>query len=194
MDELLRHPLLLLAAGAMLTGLLVPSITRRWQDRQKELEVKTGLVAEMSETFMTIVLEIQFVRVRRELRQAGLLAESAEEVAARQAKFDDAYHAWEVKSAVTEAKLQAYFPGSDIPEEWVRVSEAVTNLYALEGQGDQDREASMKRLAEAFDVHNGPPSWAALRSGILAAETRLLRQIVEQPVYGFRSRLLRWSR
>jgi hypothetical protein len=51
-DVVLRHPLVVLVATALLTGLLVPGITREWQLRQKAIEIKVGLVAEMSEAVM----------------------------------------------------------------------------------------------------------------------------------------------
>src|SRR5829696_1273222 len=85
-DPLLRHPLVTLLVGAALTGLVVPRITRQWQLRQKRLEVKTALVAELSELVMRFLMAVQFVHVRA----ASFSQES----------FDSAYRDWEVGSAV----------------------------------------------------------------------------------------------
>src|SRR5215207_8776119 len=63
-DPLLRHPLVTLLVGAALTGLVVPRITRQWQLRQKRLEVKTVLVAELSELVMRFLMAVQFVHPR----------------------------------------------------------------------------------------------------------------------------------
>src|SRR5688572_11993187 len=107
-DALLRHPLTALLVGAALTGLIVPRITRQWQLRQKRLEVKTALVAELSELVMRFLMAIQFVHVRA----ASFSQES----------FDDAYREWEVRSAVFGTKLQAYLPTHDLPAEWSQFS------------------------------------------------------------------------
>jgi hypothetical protein len=41
----ISNPLVLLIVGAVISGILVPYITRQWQDHQKELELKTELVS-----------------------------------------------------------------------------------------------------------------------------------------------------
>jgi hypothetical protein len=43
-----KHPLVLLAAGALVSGLLVPALTRGAQNHQKGLEIKSDLVRSMS--------------------------------------------------------------------------------------------------------------------------------------------------
>lgn len=43
-----KHPLVLLAAGALVSELLVPALTRGAQNHQKGLEIKSDLVRSMS--------------------------------------------------------------------------------------------------------------------------------------------------
>jgi hypothetical protein len=57
---LLVHPLLLLIVGALLSSWLIPSITQRWQNHQKELEIKTNLASQISESVTGITMAVQF--------------------------------------------------------------------------------------------------------------------------------------
>ncbi len=40
----LTHPLVLIAVGAAVPGLLIPRFTRQWQNHEQELKLKTDLV------------------------------------------------------------------------------------------------------------------------------------------------------
>ena len=53
------QPFLLLITTAPISHYLIPKITRRWQDHQKELELKSGFVSEISESVLGIVLAVQ---------------------------------------------------------------------------------------------------------------------------------------
>src|SRR6185436_9388091 len=129
MPQFLSHPLFILLVGAVISGLLIPTINRRRQDHQKALEIKTELVTEISESVVQIVMSTQFVH---------LGAQSL-----TQTEFDQAYRDWEIKSAVIHTKLEAYFGDGAIPEEWCKFTEIVTEFYALEGVGT-DRKAQME--------------------------------------------------
>src|SRR5258707_3406709 len=67
-DVLKRLPFLLLV-GALFSAGFVPWITRYWQKRQRELEIRTGLVTVMPECVMqfppTLVLKSEGSVVRR---------------------------------------------------------------------------------------------------------------------------------
>ena len=164
-DTLLRHPLVTLLAGAILTGLVVPRITRQWQLRQKRLEVKTALVAELSELVMRFLMAIQFVRV-------GAASFSQE-------AFDEAYRDWEVGSAVFGTRLQAYLPTADLPAEWSRFSESVTDFYALAGtpanQRPRERRAPPSRLGPYLGGEAGD-DWSRLRGAILTWKAAMISE------------------
>jgi hypothetical protein len=51
----LKHPLVLLVLGGLFTALLVPQITREWQDRQSEKEIKRSLLEEISTSATTAI-------------------------------------------------------------------------------------------------------------------------------------------
>jgi hypothetical protein len=44
----LRHPLVLLVLGAVISSCLIPSFTRRWQDHHKALEVRSDLASQIA--------------------------------------------------------------------------------------------------------------------------------------------------
>lgn len=119
----LSHPLTLLIIGALISSYLIPSFTRKWQDHQRELEIKTGLVSDISENVTTFLMAIQFAEV-------GARSQTQE-------MFDSAYRNWEINSAVFRSRLQAYFPTKNIGRNWNKFSELVSIFYALTGTTDQ---------------------------------------------------------
>jgi hypothetical protein len=43
----MSNPFLLLVAGAIVSSIIIPDFTRRWQDNQKQIELKTNLADEI---------------------------------------------------------------------------------------------------------------------------------------------------
>jgi hypothetical protein len=173
MIELLRHPLTVLLVGALMSGLLIPAFTRRWQNHQKALEIKTQLVSELSKSIMGIIMAVQFARVGAKSQ--------------KQADFDQAYRDWEIESAVIGTKLQAYFPETTIPDEWTGFSALVTDLYALEGVNANERSTFAavirRKLGAPTDLkHEDPEDWLALKNGILERKSALIQQILQTRV------------
>lgn len=170
MTEFLKHPLTILLVGALISGLLIPAITRRWQNHQKALEIKMQLVSELSKTIMEIIMAIQF---------AHLGAKSQ-----MQADFDKAYREWEVQSAVIGTKLQAYYPNTKIPDEWTVFSELVTEFYALEGV-DQNRKPEIEsairdKLGMLFGTEfQNQQDWSELKNGILTIKSMLIQKVLK---------------
>ena len=183
MDVLLKHPFTLLVAGAVLTGLIIPLITRNWQYRQKALEIKTALVSEISQTVMEFFMSIQFVHMRKEIRKASQTPIAPEE----QAEFDQTYKVWEINSAVIGTKLQAYLRQSDIPETWTAFSEVMTRFYALEGISESQLPSNMSALAKQITdtlPYELPESanWMQLRESILHSKSEIIRSILQAKV------------
>jgi hypothetical protein len=95
----------------------VPEITRHWQDHEKELQLKTGLVDGINETC-----------------PCSWLFKSIEHGAGiSEAKLNNAYDKWEVQRATLSGKFKAYFPDAQIADNFDRPTEAITDLYALSG-------------------------------------------------------------
>ena len=167
-DALLRHPLTTLVFGALLSGILIPMLTRDWQLRQKRLEVKVGLVAELSELVMRFLMAVQFVRVgARSFTQEA---------------FDEAYREWEVGSAVFGTRLQAYVGDGGLAAEWTRFSEAMTVFYAIEGTPAEQRagvEAHLRTLlGEHLAEAEGDP-WGRHRQALLQWKSSLIRRLMQ---------------
>jgi hypothetical protein len=182
MSEILAHPLVLLVIGAALTGVLIPFFTRQWQDRQKELELKTALVSELSEAIMEIVMAVQFIVVG--------LPGSDEDQAKQTREVNDAYRTWEIKSAVIGTKLQAYFPTSSLPSSWTEFSHLVTLFYARIGIEKPDRPSADHELREKLNEmlrtlgsrYTLGETWGDLKNGVLEAKSALIQQVLQQPI------------
>src|SRR5205085_3830762 len=114
-STVLAHPLLLLIVGAAVSSYLVPSLTRSWQDHQKELEVKVSLVDQISKTVAEFIIAVQLAAFRSDIQT--------------QEEFDEAYKDWEVAKPTIIGRLRAYFPNSPLLDEWKELALGVTDLY-----------------------------------------------------------------
>ena len=178
MDAILKHPFVLLIAGVVFTGLIIPLVTRNWQRRQKAMDIKTALVSDISQAAMEFFMSIQFVHMRKEIRTAEASTSLQEQI-----DFDRAYKCWEIKSAIIGTKLQAYLSKSDIPGTWTAFSEIVTRFYALEGTHEAHYTGSIsalkKLIEDTFSVDlPDPPTWMHLREAILQSKSNVIRAVL----------------
>ena len=115
-SDALRHPLVLLVVGALISALVVPIFTQRWQSHQKELDVKSRLVTETSEALATFRGSVQ--RIELAGGQPGLR------------DLDAAFAEWGVRSAVIESELDTYFPhNKKLLSAWNNLNAGVTGAY-----------------------------------------------------------------
>jgi hypothetical protein len=133
----LAHPLLIAVCVAVLVNWLIPQFTRKWQDHQKALEIKTGLVSDMGESISDAVMSGRFI-------SAGLVSRSSSDPRADQRAFNDGYRAWTTSNASIGAKIQAYF-GNDLGSQWRSFANVVTDYFQLSatpgsGRAEQVRE------------------------------------------------------
>lgn len=174
--------------GAVLSGLIIPLITRIWQYRQKALEVKTALVSEISQAVMEFLMSIQFVHIRKEVRNRSKVSISSEQRAKEQTEFDQNYKAWEIKSAVIGTKLQAYLPKTEIPRAWTAFSEVVTRFYALEGIAETEIPQTITELArdisKTFSCKlSESANWMQMRESILEYKTKIISSILKGKIF-----------
>lgn len=193
----LSHPLVVAGVAALLGSLLVPSITRKWQDHQKALGIKTELVSEMSRSVSSGVANSRFIA-------AGLVARSSSHTGAEQQAWNDLYLDWTTSSASIAAKLQAYF-GVKVATRWQQFSYALTDFVALSARTGSGRQA---QVAEIYDYRNelpgvqlaqaqwrrlaGPPTgagfqtaYATLSRGMLARQGQLVQLVLGSHVSSF---------
>jgi hypothetical protein len=129
----LSHPLLTLVVGAVLTSLLIPSLTRQWQDHQKELEVKTTMVTDINEATALVLGKAMAFGTGR---YAGEESETD-----LQFEYNKGYQEWSVQSAEIYGRLRAFLGGDiptdtndpvhDIPAAWRRLERMVFGFYEL---------------------------------------------------------------
>jgi hypothetical protein len=202
---LLRHPLFLLLAGAVVSSLIIPTLTRRWQDHEKELELKTGLVSQINESVTSMMMSIEF-------------AEFPLGNTSSQQEYDKAYTDWEVKRAVVGSTVQAYFPNSQLPAEWMALSTVIEDIYTLSGtranatnrskilddlQAEIPTDASQMAGTYRTCGHGCGPqqvrwdvlakygsdgyadSWYSLRDDALAEKDMVIQHILQTPIIEF---------
>jgi hypothetical protein len=181
-------PLLTVLLTAVLSGYVVPRITRRWQDHQKELEIKVSLVDEISNAVLHIILAMQF----------------AERKASTQQEFDDAYREWEVRRAVLTARTAVYFPA--VAGKFEELSNGISDFYALGGISRPDyREQQIAKLQAAFgaqatdwvtladqemrrdDLFTWFFAWWSLREAVLRRKDVIVRELLREDIAFLRS-------
>ena len=197
MSRLLTHPLVILVIGAVLSGLLIPSITRQWQERQKELELKTNLVTEIIELvteilicrqyYLSAVFEYREYQRKQRHQDTELVAQYTQSMATQGEKLDNANIKWEVKSAVIETKLQVYFPETRIATRWSEFAKAISILVQLTEvpQGDRTdvwipfwRALPIKMGEEDAEDPNNRQNWPVQKKAILQNQTYLIQMIL----------------
>jgi hypothetical protein len=187
--RLLVFPLVVLLAGAVVTGVLIPALSRRRDDYRKALEIKTDLVTDMSEAVTEFIMAIQFAVLGGQDQKA----------------YDEAFRSWEVRSAVIGTKLEAYFPGTSVAGAWTGFSDRVTRFYATTGIADPDRRrAAVEGLLGHYGLASGEevaravsgsrPSiddqlaWGTLKDAIQAEKSALIRTVLDADTGGLRAR------
>src|SRR5688572_17978837 len=105
-------PVAVLLSGVLVTGLLIPELTKRRDNRRRAAEIKTQLVSDMSETVMEFMMAVQFAVL-------GAVSQDQKE-------YDDAYKSWEKKRSVIGTKLEVYFPQIELGSAWSDFAHRVT--------------------------------------------------------------------
>ncbi|HXF85202.1 MAG TPA: hypothetical protein VNK49_07405 [Anaerolineales bacterium] len=105
----------------------------------------------------------------------------------KQSDFDTSYREWEIQRAVIGTKLQAYFPETTIPEEWTRFSDVITQFYALEGVGQDERLKLATAIAEELgtlsrSAHQDNLDWGVLRNEILKRKSELIQKVLRAKI------------
>jgi hypothetical protein len=169
------QPFLLIITTAIISHYLIPKITKRWQDHQKELELKTGFVTEISESVLGIVMAIQFAEV-------GAKSQT-------QDQFDNAYRDWEIKKAIIGSKIRGYFPHTTLGPDWDEFSDMVSEVYALSGTADKDfRNTRLNELKQYFSTDS--VDWKSLENLQLKKEGFIQFQVFYKAWFSLRKTIL----
>jgi hypothetical protein len=139
MSHVLTHPLFVLLVGVAFSAGLVPWVTRRWQDKQRALDIRTGLVAEMSDCVMKFVAKLEHFHSPHQSTQ-GSAALGSSECQARSDALPQCYSKFHVARCIIGTKLEVYYPekvkGEEISRAWKDLADWLTRLYHLSCRDD----------------------------------------------------------
>jgi len=150
------HPAtLLLIAGvvtALLSGLLVPHVTRGWQANDRKLERRSAILHEELGVKVRLV-KLAGAASANFLGASQLRSYGEPANAAGLTKYDKAYVDWSIASAEVASQLAAYFPGSSAQKKWTAFSVNMRNTYYLvrDHRGDE-REHWLKLVRKYLQV------------------------------------------
>jgi hypothetical protein len=128
------HPASLLLIGgaitALLSGLLVPYVTRSWQNHDRELERRGAILHEELGVKSHLVNLIGGATA--DFLGASQLHPYAEAATAiGLSEYDRAYVHWSISSAEIASQLAAYLPDSSAGRKWTYFSQNMRNTYLL---------------------------------------------------------------
>jgi hypothetical protein len=181
-EQWLAHPFVLLIIGASISGILIPLFTRRWQDHQKELEVKVGLVNKINESLTDIITAIKLV----DCKIPGF----------DKAALGTAYKEWEKSNAVIRSQLRAYFSNTNLEQDWNNYSQLIFKLYSLLEKTDSiGRKQLLQEIKNAISsgkntinpdtIARNPPdkeSWNTLKGELLAENDKLTQKVLRERI------------
>ena len=104
----------LLILGALLSSLIIPWFFQVWQDYQKELEIKTKLIERITESVTRMFMSTQGFILDNNRNQI----KTDEEFYGLFNEVNSEYKEWEINSAIIDSQLKAYFPNSNLSEDW----------------------------------------------------------------------------
>jgi hypothetical protein len=191
--KLLANPLLVTVVAAVLSGLLIPYVSRGWQNHQKALEVKTGLVTQMSESSSGTVATSRFLA-------ASLIAPTTDP----QPIWNEAYRNWVTESSSIGARLQAYV-SRQTGDRWRSFGYSVTDFLSLSvaPKSSNSREAQINEinallpkglrfpakehaaLAQPHATQEFQDAYADVSLRLAAWRDALVRQVLDAHISGF---------
>lgn len=140
------HPAFLLALTAALTGLLVPWITSRWEERDKAVEARRLADERELEVKASLVRQIGTTSAR------FLAAAETADLVNQPRALDAAYRGFQESSFDIGSQLAAYFPGSQLPKTWRDYAYSVRNAYNLLVARPERRNLWLARLSGYFEI------------------------------------------
>jgi hypothetical protein len=139
--DLLRHPVVvggtLAVLSAFLASLVIPSITRVWQDRPRELALKRSLVEDISQSATDVV-----IRTRYFAQSVGYAPYKSR----RREFFTARNRRWRSTGALVGAQMETYFHDSDLVGAWRGYENAISDYLVYAANAGAPRQ-SRNRMA-----------------------------------------------
>jgi hypothetical protein len=123
----LKHPLVIAVLAGAFTALLIPQLTRVWQDRQREDAIKESLLQDISSSSTTAVRQAISL-TQGKTRAAG--GEAGEDVSDTYAVLRNS---WLIKRASARSRIIVYFP--NLYSCWYSYERAVADYLSLSASG-----------------------------------------------------------
>lgn len=175
-SKAMSHPLLLLIAGAVLSGFLLPHVSHEWQVHAEELEVKDELVEEINDSLVRFVMEMRFGQDQRALQAA--------------------YRDWSVRKEQITTKISVYFgedssSGKKLHEDWADYSTKINELYRLTREGRNEFETTLEQhfSTDGLELLVSPSptqnvkdeyhrTWEKLLDSIIVEKGKILEDVI----------------
>jgi hypothetical protein len=106
----------LLVIGAVISSYLIPSFTRRWQDHQKALEVRSDLASQIAGSATSSIITSDSIFVERGKRHLSRADQKA-------------WLTWQIQSEATEARLRAYLTDKSLAHDWLGYMQEVDAFH-----------------------------------------------------------------
>lgn len=218
--SLSTNPLVLLVAGAGISGLLIPYFTRRWQDRQEELRIKVKLILDFSKAVTETITAMESIEDKSGVKK--LFNQNCQDV-------------WSEKIPEIGAQIHTYFHNSrkKIPQFWENYKKLVNRFCNLSSMEDTvkreyilleinliithlEREGeNIHKITdeEIHKVHEKPEllpeklkilakrtndgytdQWMDLRGRVFDLKHELMKRIIESSMIGFSRGLIGFLR
>jgi hypothetical protein len=146
---MLRHPLVVGGVVAVVSGivasLLVPAVTRSWQDRPRELALKRGLVERVSKTSADAVARANaFGFTAQTAARTGVKITRRRRVAF----LAGALRRWDVHASAIGSELETYFPQTSIPRRWREYDFGMTTFLRYVSNAEVNTHAYLLSLLQ----------------------------------------------
>ena len=131
-----RHPVVVGATlaiiSAFLASLVIPSITRVWQDRPRELALKRGLIEDISMSATDVV-----IRTRYFAQSVGYAPYKNR----RREFFTEKSRGWRSTGALVGAQVETYFHDSDVVAAWRGYENAIGDYLVYAANAGAPRQS-----------------------------------------------------
>jgi tagatose-1,6-bisphosphate aldolase non-catalytic subunit AgaZ/GatZ len=140
--RVLGHPLFLLLVGGVISALLVPMLTQRWQDHQRALDVQTSLVADMTQTTMTFLVAVNRLALGIQFPTKALVPAKEQ-----WRRTDAAEQQFNIRGSTIAARLRTYYGDSAVTRAWQKVLNGLEDIWIIEQLWNQKLGTDNEALA-----------------------------------------------
>jgi hypothetical protein len=166
----------------LVLGLVLPY---RWQQRERDTKIKTELVAEIVDLFMTTAMTVYMYKTR--------CRNGSDTDTNQKSELEQVYRQWKVQSCVIGSKLHAYFPKSEnrqklIHKQWNHFADLVAEFYwhcwEIEGEIRIDE---LDKLANRKGIYKGR-SVEKYKEALFSIKAEIIQKILASKITGFADR------